>query len=150
MADVHPTAVVEGGAELADTVKIGPFCIVGPKVVVAADVVLEAHVVIAGRTTVGSGTKISPFASIGTSPQDLKYSGEDSELVIGASNVIREYVTMNPGTSGGGMVTTTGRNCLFMIGSHVAHDCQLGNDVILVNNATLAFCSSQWEHQNAP
>ena len=137
MADVHPTAVVEGGAELADTVKIGPFCIVGPKVVVAEDVVLEAHVVLAGRTTVGSGTKISPFASIGTSPQDLKYSGEDSELVIGASNVIREYVTMNPGTSGGGMVTTTGHNCLFMIGSHVAHDCQLGNDVILVNNATL-------------
>jgi UDP-N-acetylglucosamine acyltransferase len=103
-----------------------------------ARVSLRSHVVVDGHTTIGEGTEIFPFASIGTPPQDLKYSGEASELVIGRNNKIREYVTMNPGTEGGGMLTKVGDGCLFMISAHVAHDCQVGNGVIMANNATLA------------
>jgi UDP-N-acetylglucosamine acyltransferase len=99
---------------------------------------LLSHVVIAGRTAIGDGTRIFPFASIGHQPQDLKYKGEESRLVIGRNNVIREQVTINPGTEGGGMVTRIGDNCLFMVGVHVAHDCIIGNGVIMANNATLA------------
>ncbi len=137
MAEVHPTAVVEDGAELGEGVGVGAYSVVGPRVRLERDVVLEAHVVVSGRTLIGAGTHIFPFASIGTVPQDMKYAGEDSELVVGARNVIREHVTMNPGTEGGGMITRTGQGCLFMVGSHVAHDCRIGDDVILVNNATL-------------
>ena len=97
-----------------------------------------SHVVVAGRTSIGANTQIFPFASIGLPPQDQKYKGEPSRLTIGRDNVIREHVTMNPGTEGGGMETNIGNNCLFMIGAHVAHDCQIGDHVILVNNATLA------------
>src|SRR5690606_36982762 len=100
-------------------------------------VALVSHVVVAGRTKIGAGTRIYPFASIGHPPQDLKYKGEPSELVIGTNNVIREHVTMNPGTEGGGMITRVGDNCLFMVGVHVAHDCQIGDHVIMANNATL-------------
>lgn len=138
MTAIHPTAIVESGAKLGEEVTIGPYCIVGPEVELGEGVSLTSHVVVAGRTTIGPNTRIYPFASIGHPPQDLKYKGESSQLVIGANNVIREYVTMNPGTEGGGMVTQVGNNGLFMIGAHVAHDCKIGNHVIMANNATLA------------
>lgn len=138
MADIHPTAVVDDGARIGDGVFIGPYCVIGPDAVLADGVRLTSHVVVAGRTTIGPNTHIYPFASIGTPPQDMKYKGEPSTLEIGANNIIREQVTMNPGTEGGGMVTRIGNNCLFMVGSHVAHDCILGNHVMLANNATLA------------
>jgi UDP-N-acetylglucosamine acyltransferase len=138
MADIHPSSVISAKATLGKEVRIGPFCIVGPDVVLEDSVVLHGHAVVEGRTRVGTGTEIFPFASIGHRPQDLKYAGEPSELVIGANNTIREYVTMNPGTEGGGMVTRVGDGCLFMMGAHVAHDCQIGNRVIMANNATLA------------
>lgn len=138
MIAIHPTAIVEPGAKLGEEVTIGPYCIVGPEVELGEGISLTSHVVIAGRTTIGPNTRIYPFASIGHPPQDLKYKGESSQLVIGANNVIREYVTMNPGTEGGGMVTQVGNNGLFMVGAHVAHDCKIGNHVIMANNATLA------------
>jgi UDP-N-acetylglucosamine acyltransferase len=137
MPQIHPTAIIAPGATLARDVVIGPYCIVGENVALAAGVTLRSHVVVEGLTTVGEGTRIFPFASIGLEPQDLKYRGEKSALVIGRDNTIREYVTMNPGTGGGGMVTRVGDNCLFMVGAHVAHDCQIANHVIMVNNATL-------------
>ena len=138
MTRIHPTAIVEPGAEIAASVRIGPYCHIGPKVVLDEEVELVSHVVVAGRTTVGAGTRIFPFASIGQPPQDLKYAGEESQLVIGKRNLIREYVTMNPGTSGGGMVTRIGDHCLFMANAHVGHDCQLGDHIILANSVPLA------------
>lgn len=137
MSTVHPTAIVEDGAVVADDVVVGPYCVVGKDVDLAAGVRLESHVVVTGRTSVGEGTRIFPFASIGHQPQDLKFHGEESRLIIGKNNMIREHVTMNPGTEGGGMVTRVGDNCLFMMSAHVAHDCEIGNNAILVNNATL-------------
>lgn len=138
MPDVHPTAVVDPGAQIADGCFVGPYCVIGRHVSLGEAVRLHSHVVIDGRTTIGARTQIYPFASIGQPPQDLKYKGEPSELHIGSDNIIREHVTMNPGTEGGGMVTSVGNGCLFMPGSHVAHDCRLGNHVIMANNATLA------------
>jgi UDP-N-acetylglucosamine acyltransferase len=138
MPEIHPTAIVMPGARLADDVVIGPYCVIGDPVVLGAGVKLAAHVVIDGRTTIGEGTRLFPFASIGLEPQDLKYQGEASSLVIGRNNTIREYVTINPGTAGGGMVTRVGDDCLLMIGVHIAHDCQIGDHVIMANNATLA------------
>lgn len=138
MASIHPTAIIEDGARLADSVSIGPYCVIGPEVELGDGVVLQSHVAVAGRTRIGDGTRIWPFASIGHQPQDLKFKGEPSRLVIGKNNMIRENVTMNPGTEGGGMVTTVGDGCLFMMGAHVAHDCRVGDNVILANNATLA------------
>ena len=135
---IHPTALVAPGATLADDVSIGPYCVVGEEVVLGPGVRLIAHVVVDGRTTIGERTRIFPFASIGLEPQDLKYRGEKSSLVIGCRNTIREHVTMNPGTEGGGMVTRVGDHNLFMVGVHVAHDCQIGDHVIMANNATLA------------
>ncbi|HEX5318424.1 MAG TPA: acyl-ACP--UDP-N-acetylglucosamine O-acyltransferase [Stellaceae bacterium] len=137
MAEIHPTAIVDPGASLADDVAIGPYCVIGRDVALGAGVSLKAHVVIDGRTTIGAGTRIFPFASIGSETQDLKYAGEPSSLEIGCDNTIREHVTINPGTAGGGMVTRVGSHCLLMVGAHVAHDCQIGDHVILVNNATL-------------
>ena len=137
MAEIHATAVVDRKAELADDVEIGPYCVVGGEVTLAAGVRLASHVVIDGRTEIGANCQLFPFASIGLPPQDLKYRGEPSRLVIGADNMIREHVTMNPGTKGGGMVTRVGDNGLFMVGAHVAHDCQIGDHVIMANNATL-------------
>ncbi len=136
--EIHPTAIVSERAVLGHTVRIGAYSIVGPDVVLGNGVIIHPHVVIDGRTEIGEGTEIFPFASIGSRPQDLKYHGEPSRLVIGKRNVVREHVTMNPGTEGGGMLTSVGDGCLFMVGSHVAHDCQVGNNVILANNATLA------------
>jgi UDP-N-acetylglucosamine acyltransferase len=137
MPQIHPTAVVDSAAVLADDVAVGPYCIVGGEVALGAGVRLISHVVVDGRTTIGEGTRIFPFASIGLEPQDLKYDGEASSLVIGRNNTIREYVTINPGTAGGGMMTRVGDHCLLMVGAHVAHDCQIGDHVIMANNATL-------------
>ncbi|MDA0663813.1 MAG: acyl-ACP--UDP-N-acetylglucosamine O-acyltransferase [Proteobacteria bacterium] len=137
MTDIHPTAIVDPAASLGDDVAIGPYCIVGGDAVLGDRVRLHSHVVIGGKTDIGAETEIFPFASIGLVPQDLKYSGEESTLVIGCRNRIREYVTMNPGTADGGMVTRVGDDCLFMVSAHVAHDCIVGNNVILANNATL-------------
>ncbi|MAF47958.1 MAG: acyl-ACP--UDP-N-acetylglucosamine O-acyltransferase [Rhodospirillales bacterium] len=137
MSNIHPTAIIDGSAQLGEDVSIGPYCTVGSEVSLGDGVVLHSHVVVAGRTRIGSGTQIYPFASIGHCPQDLKYQGEPSSLEIGRDNVIREHVTMNPGTEGGGMLTKVGDGCLFMIGAHIAHDCQIGNHTIFVNNATL-------------
>ena len=138
MPQIHSTAIVAPGATLADDVAIGPYCVIGEEVVLGAGVRLAAHVVIDGDTTIGEGTRIFPFASIGLEPQDLKYRGEPSSLTIGHHNTIREYVTINPGTAGGGMVTRIGDCCLLMVGAHVAHDCHVGDNVIMANNATLA------------
>jgi UDP-N-acetylglucosamine acyltransferase len=137
MTEIHPSSVIEDGATIGANVSIGPFCVVGSKVTLGDDVQLHSHVVVGGRTHIGAGTRIFPFASIGQEPQDLKFDGEDSELRIGVNNRIREYVTMNPGTSGGGLLTSVGDNCLFMIGAHVAHDCIIGDHVILANNVAL-------------
>ncbi|MCG8507714.1 MAG: acyl-ACP--UDP-N-acetylglucosamine O-acyltransferase [Rhodospirillales bacterium] len=137
MAEIHPTAVIAKGARIGNDVAIGPYCCVGEHIVLDDGVTLHSHVVVEGRTRIGANTRIFPFSSIGHIPQDLKYQGEPSELIIGANNTIREHVTMNPGTEGGGMVTRIGDNCLFMVGAHVAHDCRIGDHVIMVNNATL-------------
>ena len=137
MPQIHPTAIVAPGARLADDVVIGPYCVIGEHVSLASGVNLKSHVAIDGRTTIGERTRIFPFASIGHETQDLKYKGEPSSLEIGRDNTIREHVTINPGTAGGGMVTRVGNHCLLMVGAHVAHDCRIGDHVILVNNATL-------------
>lgn len=138
MPRIHPTAIVAPEARLAPDVCVGPYCIVGGDVTLEAGVTLRSHVVVEGRTTIGAGTRVFPFAVIGLEPQDLKYRGEPSRLVIGHNNTIREHVTMNPGTTGGGMVTTVGNACLFMVGVHIAHDCRIGDHVVMANNATLA------------
>ncbi|MDD5585455.1 MAG: acyl-ACP--UDP-N-acetylglucosamine O-acyltransferase [Alphaproteobacteria bacterium] len=138
MTSIHATALVDPKAQLGTDVNVGPYCIVGPNVQLGDGVRLVSHAVVEGLTRIGPKTVIYPFTSIGHRPQDLKYHGEPSQLEIGANNQIREHVTMNPGTEGGGMVTRVGDNCLFMMSSHVAHDCQVGNNVILANNATLA------------
>jgi UDP-N-acetylglucosamine acyltransferase len=135
---IHPTAIVDAGAKLGEGVSIGPYCVVGSEVILGEGVTLISHVAVSGRTEIGARTRIFPFASIGHAPQDLKYRGEPSQLVIGQDNTIREYVTMNPGTVGGGMVTRVGNGGLFMAACHVAHDCAIGDGVIMANNATIA------------
>ncbi len=135
--NIHPSSVIEDGAVIGDNCTIGPFCSVGSKVKLGADSVLHSHVAIAGNTTIGSGAKIFPTASIGHAPQDLKYAGEETELIIGENCVIREGVTMNPGTAGDQGKTTVGDNCHFLANSHVAHDCQVGNGVIFSNGVLL-------------
>ena len=137
-AKIHPTAILEPGAKLGDGVRIGPFCTVGAEVELGDGCELLSHVAVAGRTSIGPRTRIFPFASIGHQPQDLKYKGEPSRLVIGAQCIIREGVTMNPGTTGGGMLTTVGDECAFLANSHVGHDCQVGSHVIFSNNVMLA------------
>lgn len=135
---VHPLAVVENGAKIGDNCYIGPFCHVGDQVTLGENVTLKSHVVIAGQTTIGDNTIVFPFASLGHCPQDKKFKGEQSVLNIGQHNVIREYVTMNPGTEGGGNLTKIGDHGLFMVGVHIAHDCKVGDNVIFANHATLA------------
>lgn len=134
---IHPTAIVESGAKLGDGVKIGPYCVVGHQAVLGDEVELVSHVAVAGDTTIGARTRIFPFASIGHPPQDLKYKGEPNSLTIGADCLIREGVTMNPGTVHGGLKTTVGNNCAFLANSHVGHDCHVGNNVVLSNNVML-------------
>ena len=134
---IHKTSIIDKNAKISQTVKIGPYTIIGPNVDIDDEVEIYSHVNIVGNTKIGKGTKIFPFASVGTQPQDLKYKGEKNGLVIGKNNIIREYVTINPGTSAGGAITKIGDNCLFMISSHVAHDCQIGNNVVIANNVPL-------------
>lgn len=138
MSQIHATAIVSPGAKIGSNVQIGAYSVVGENVTLADNVILHSHVVVDGHTTIGEATEIFPFASIGHRPQDKKFKGENSKLIIGARNVIREHVTMNPGTEGGGLETRVGDDCLFMASTHVAHDCVVGNRVILANNATLA------------
>tara|TARA_B100000963_G_scaffold331801_2_gene322860 strand:+ start:6560 stop:7339 length:780 start_codon:yes stop_codon:yes gene_type:complete len=134
---IHKSSVIDPKAKISKNTKIGPFCYVGPNVSLGENVELISNVHIEGNTKIGSGTRIFPFASLGTQPQDLKYKGEKNNLVIGENNLIREYVTINPGTEGGGLETRIGNNCLFMISSHIAHDCKIGNNVIIANNVPL-------------
>jgi len=135
---IHTSAVVEPGAQLGHGVQIGPFCYVGPEVRLGDEVALKSHVVVTGDTEIGAKTIVFPFSCIGEIPQDLKFQGEKTKLIIGARNRIREHVTVNTGTEGGGGVTCLGDDGLFMAGCHVAHDTQIGNRVILVNGAGLA------------
>jgi UDP-N-acetylglucosamine acyltransferase len=137
-SNIHPSAVISPGARLGNNCHIGPYSIIGDQVELLDDVRLESHCVIDGRTTIGEGTRVFPFVSIGLPPQDLKYRGEPSETRIGRRNMIREFVTIHRGTEGGGMLTQTGDDCLLMAQAHVAHDCILGDGVIMANAATLA------------
>ena len=134
---IHQTSIIDKKAKISKTAKVGPYSIIGPNVEIGDNVEIHSHVSIVGNTTIGAKTKIFPFASIGSQPQDLKYKGEKNSLVIGKNNIIREYVTINPGTQGGGKITKIGDNCLFMISSHIAHDCQIGNNVVIANNVPL-------------
>lgn len=137
-AQIHPSAHVEPGATIGPGCRVGPFCLIGADVTLAGGVEVKSHAVVTGLTEIGAGTQIFPFATLGEVPQDLKFKGEKTRLIVGARNRIREHVTMNTGTEGGGGVTRIGDDGLFMAGAHVAHDCQIGNRVILVNNAALA------------
>ncbi|WP_199773035.1 acyl-ACP--UDP-N-acetylglucosamine O-acyltransferase [Ensifer adhaerens] len=137
-AKIHPSSIVESGAVIGENVKIGPFCFIGPKVVLGDDVELLSHVVVSGRTSVGKGTKIFPNAVVGGDSQSVHHSAVDTELLIGANCTIREGVTMNTGTVEHGGKTIVGDNNLFLANSHVAHDCRLGNNIILSNNVMLA------------
>ena len=135
---IHKSSVVHNNAKIRSDVEIGPFCSIGENVKIGEKCKLHSHINIQGDVTIGSNTEIFPFASIGSIPQDLKYKGEDTKVIIGSSCKIREYVTINKGTNGGGSVTMIGNNCLMMIGTHIAHDCLIGNNVIFANHSTLA------------
>jgi len=135
---IHPSAVIADGATLGNDVEIGPFCVVDEHVSIGDGTVLKSHVCISGHTKIGANNRFFPFSSIGHEPQDLKYHGEPSEVIIGNGNTIRENVTINPGTEGGGMLTQIGNNNLLMAYTHIAHDCKVGNGVVLANCATLA------------
>ena len=133
---IDKTAIIDSKAKLSKNVHIGPYCVIGSNVEIGENTIIQSHVHISGNTKIGKGNKIYPFVSI-NDPQDLKYNGEPTNLYIGDNNRIREYVTINPGTVGGGGKTIIGNNCLFMISSHVAHDCHVGNNVIIANNVPL-------------
>ena len=133
---IHSTAIIDKKAKISKNVEIGPYTVIGPDVEIGENTIIQSHVSIFGNTKIGYGNKIYPFVSI-NEPQDLKYNGELTNLVIGDNNKIREYVTINPGTVGGGGQTIIGNNCLFMISSHIAHDCKVGNNVIIANNVPL-------------
>ena len=134
---IHSTAIIDPKAKISSGVSIGAFTVIGPNVEIGENTIIQSHVSIIGNTKVGKNNKIYPFASIGNDPQDLKFDGEVTKLEIGDNNKIREYVTVNPGTKGGGGLTKIGNNCLFMVSSHIAHDCQVGNNVIIANNVPL-------------
>ena len=134
---IHKTAIIDSNAKISDNVNIGAYSVIGPNVQIGEGSIIHPQVNISGNTTIGKETIIYPFASIGNDPQDLKYNGEETALIIGNNNKIREYVTINPGTTGGGGKTIIGDNCLFMVSSHVAHDCIVGNNVIIANNVPL-------------
>ncbi len=135
---IHPTAIIEDGAEIGPGCRIGPFCLVGPQVKLGAGCELLSHVVVAGDTTIGARTRIFPFAAIGHPPQDLKYNGEPTRVVIGEECIIRESVTVHPGTKAGDFLTTVGDRCFILAYAHVAHDCRIGNNVVLSNTVMLA------------
>ena len=134
---IHKTAIVDSKAEISNDVNIGAYTVIGPNVKIDKGSIIHPQVNISGNTTLGKETIVYPFASIGNDPQDLKYNGEETNLFIGNNNKIREYVTINPGTKGGGGKTIIGDNCLFMVSSHVAHDCMIGNNVVIANNVAL-------------
>ena len=134
---IDKTAVIDSNAKISKDVKIGPFAVIGPNVELGEGTEVQSHVKISGNTKIGKNNKIYSFASIGSDPQDLKFMGEETKLEIGDNNKIREYVTINPGTKGGGGLTKVGNNCLFMVSAHIAHDCFVGNNVILANNVPL-------------
>ena len=134
---IHKTAIIDSKAEISSNVKIGPYTVIGPNVIIKDDTIIHSHVNISGSTVIGKGNKIYPFSSIGNDPQDLKFNGEQTKLIIGDKNTIREYVTINPGTIGGGSETKVGNNSLLMISSHIAHDCMIGNNVIIANNVPI-------------
>ena len=134
---IDKTAIIDNNAKISESAEIGPYTVIGPNVIIDANVKIHSHVNISGNTIIGKNNQIYPFASIGNDPQDLKYNGEETKLIIGENNKIREYVTINPGTVGGGSITSIGNNCLFMISSHIAHDCKVGNGVIIANNVPL-------------
>ena len=134
---IHKTAIIDSNARISKNVKVGPYVVIGPNVEIDEETEIQSHVIITGNTKIGKNNKIYPFASIGNDPQDLKFQGEETKLEIGDNNKIREYVTINPGTKGGGGLTKVGSNCLFMVSSHIAHDCFVGNNVILANNVPL-------------
>ena len=134
---IHKTAIIDQNSKISKNVKIGAYTIIGPNVQIGEGSVVHSHVSIVGNTSIGKNNNIYPFASIGNDPQDLKYQGEKTKLVIGDNNRIREYVTINPGTKGGGGLTKVGNNCLFMVSAHIAHDCFVGDNVILANNVPL-------------
>lgn len=138
MSGIHPSAVIEDGAQIDPGATIGPFCVIGPDVTIASGVVLKSHVVVTGQTEIGEDTEIFPFSVIGEIPQDLKFKGESTRLVIGKRNRIREHVTMNTGTEGGGGLTRIGDDCLFMAGCHIAHDAMIGNNCVIVNSVAIA------------
>ena len=137
MSLIHPTAIIDPAAEIDSSVAIGPYSVIGPHVRIAANVVIKSHVVIEGHTQIGEGCEIYPFAVLGQPPQHLRYEGEASELIIGQNNIIREHVTMHPGTAVDKMKTVIGNNGMFMVASHVAHDCVVGDNLILAQNAAL-------------
>lgn len=145
-ARIHPSAIVEDGARLGADVVVGPFCHVGPQVELGDGCELVSHVVIAGRTTIGARTKIFSFAALGHPPQDFKYKGEPNRLIVGADCIIRESVTMNPGTPHGGLETRVGDRCFLLAYSHVAHDCRLGDGVVLTNNVMLGGHTEIGDH----
>ena len=134
---IHKTAIIESNSKISKNVKIGPYSIIGDNVEIGEGTEIQSHVSIVGNTKIGNNNKIYSFASIGNDPQDLKFQGEQTKLEIGDNNKIREYVTINPGTKGGGGLTKVGNNCLFMVSAHIAHDCYVGNNVILANNVPL-------------
>jgi UDP-N-acetylglucosamine acyltransferase len=135
--EIHATAIIEPGAEIAESAVVGPYCIISGAARLGENVRLHPHAIIGGRTSIGDGSQIFPFACVGLPPQDRKYHGEESRLEIGKNCIIREHVTINPGTEGGGMLTQIGHNCLVLVGAHIAHDCLIGDNVTLVNHATL-------------
>ena len=131
---IHPTAIIHSGANISLDTEIGPYCVIGSDVEIGSNTKLHSHVSIKGDTKIGKNNEIFPFVSLGTSPQDLKYKGEKNSIIIGDNNKLREYVNINPGTSQGGTITKIGNNNLLMVYCHVAHDCNLGNDIVLANN----------------
>ena len=137
-AIIHPSAVIQNGAKIGALCEIGPFSVIGDNVILGQKVIIKSHAVISGHTVIGNETVIFPFASIGEIPQDLKFTGEKTNLIIGKRNIIRENVTMNPGTKGGGGVTKVGNECLFMTGAHVGHDADIGNKVVVANQSAIA------------
>ena len=135
---IHQTAIIDKQAKISSNVEIGPYTVIGPNVSIGENTKIHSHVSLSGITSIGKNNKIYPFASVGNDPQDMKYSGEKTKLIIGDNNIIREYVSINPGTNGGGGLTTINNNCLFMVSAHVAHDCIIGNNVIIANNVAIA------------
>ena len=135
---IHKSAIIDKNAKISSNVEIGPYSIIGANVKIFENVKIQSHVNITGHTTIGKDNKIYPFASIGNDPQDMKYNGEKTELIIGDKNVIREYTTINPGTLQGGGITKVGNNNLIMIGAHIAHDCIIGNNIVMANNTAIA------------